>query len=369
MGFRAKPSTVDFKPEEANNLVGIVDTDYVKYGVAGVGEDRSIKVTHKASGKEVLNTIIEVEEVDGEEKEVEKKVRFKNRTAFWGRSKKTIGGQLGKWNEGREVPFTKEDFEIGDIQEIQNKANVLHSAKVSILNDLKASGVGSYECIIGKGKSFRVGVSTLKEYKGNRKNTLKPLLLDDVTEYLTKRFDCKTVSGIEADDYCVMRAYGDPNAVVMGVDKDYRGQPIKFYDVNNPQDGIMDCNCFGQLEWIASKSKFSGFGRIFLYCQMISEDDADNYKANAHSGTKWGAKSAYDALKDCKDDIEALNKVIEVFKMLYPEPKEIESWRENRIPITWYSVADEMFQMARMQRWPGDIMSFDQYCYDHDVKF
>lgn len=350
-GFSFKPELLKLEPKKfpESEIVAILDLDFPKYAIAGVGENRSIIVRHK--------------ETDWEKE-------FDTRTDFWGRGKQ-IGGWLGKLNAKKaakgEPLATKEDFEIEDVVEPEPLENVLHSAKLSVLGCLEALGTDKYEGYIGKGDSFRVGLSTLKKYKGSREDKRKPIHLDAVTEYLKRTFKGQVVQGIEADDKVVMRAYGDPNAVIVGVDKDYRGQPIKFFDVNNPKEGIINGDCFGELR--DTGKKITGYGRIFMYWQMITEDSIDEYKANCFSDLKWGAKSGYKALADCKNDQEALQVVIEVFKRLYPEPKMVTGWRGNEFLIDWLYVANEMFQMARMLRWEGDIMHFENWCQQYEVTF
>lgn len=354
-GFSMKPKEIVLEVETGEgevlanpHLVAILDVDFVKYSVASAGETRTIKVTHKPSGK--------VKE-------------FKTRTEFYGRDKKKSGGWLGEINADRKKPFTLDEFEIEDVQRVESLENILHSAKVMGLSSVKALGTDKYEAYIGEGASFRRGLSTLLEYKGNRTDTLKPLALDDVSEYIKKRFKAEVVTGIEADDKVVMRAYGDPNAVVVGIDKDYWGQPIKFFNVNEPDRGIVDCDCFGKLwvEGTGTKEKVRGHGRLFLYWQMCSDDKADNYKANCMSDVKWGAKSAYKALCGCKDDKEALTKVVEIFKTLYPEPKEVEGWRGNKFTIDWLYVLKEMWVMARMLRFDNDYLAIEEVLNGYEV--
>lgn len=353
MSFSLKPQKQSPKPDKHpdSNIVAIIDLDFVKYSVAGVGETRSIIAKHKASGKEKA---------------------FDNKTDFWGRGKK-VGGWLGKQNEARAEkglpPFEKDSFEIIDVQEPEPLENVLHSAKLMVLGALDKLGTDKYEAILGEGDSFRVGLSTLMEYKGSRKDLLKPIHLQAVTDYLAETFKPKVVTGIEADDAVVMRAFGDPNAVIVGVDKDYRGQPVKFFDVNNPDEKIIEGDCFGELEYISSKKKVKGKGRIFLYWQMLAGDTSDEYKANCKSTKKYGDKKAYDALSPCGDDKEALEVVIREMKMLYPEPIEVDTWRGNKMWVDWMVVANEQFQMARMLRWEGDIMHFDHWLKEYGVEY
>ena len=358
-----------------SDIVAIIDADYCSFSCASVGDEDYIEVTHKETGKSV---------------------EFKNVTEFYGRSKKTLGGWLGKINTKRESqnkpPYSVEDFTIEKkkrrkqeyristdeegnevetpIDMEQAKANIFHSAKTVILNDLKNLGTDNYEAYLGKGGRMREDISTLLKYKGNRDDILKPLLFNEVAEYIGQAFDAQEVNHIETDDQVVIRAYGDPNAVVMGVDKDFYGQPVKFFNVNHPEDGIINCDCFGELkEYDSKKSKAIGYGRIFLYWQILAGDSSDNYKANCFSDVKYAGGSAYKDLKDCKDDKEALEKIIEVFKSLYPEPKVVTGWRGNEFLIDWLYVLREQFKMAAMLRFVGDSRTIDTEFQKYGVEY
>lgn len=318
-----------------SDIVAVVDLDFVKYSCASVGEKRSIKVTHKASGKEKV---------------------FNNKTEFWGRGKK-IGGWLGEQIEKKGVEWTKDDFEIEDIQEVSEPLeNILHSAKVVVDGAVKKVNAGIMIPLIGKGDSFRVELSTLLEYKGNRKNQLKPLLLDDVVEYLIKKYHPEIIKDIEVDDKCVMIASQDPKYVVIGTDKDYYGCPVNVYNPDRPHEGIVDCRGLGSL-WRDDKGKVRGKGEMFKVFQIISYDTVDNYKANCFSNIKWGEVSAYEALKDCKDSKELWEAAVKVFKHLYPEEVEIKGWRGDLIKIDWLYVMQEMFNMAHLHTKENDFIN------------
>lgn len=393
MGLVAKNKKEDNVLTKGSDIVAILDADWCTFSCASVGDEQYIEVLHVKSGK---------------------KMEFKNKTAFKGVGKK-IGGWLGDINAEREedgkTPFTLDMFEItpknrrkveyksekdkegntildkkGDpilkaISPEQSKINIFHSAKSVINTALKSVGAGSYEAYIGKSGRMREEISTLMKYKGNRENTLTPLLMSEVVDYVTDAFDATLVENIEADDAVVMRAYGDPNAVIVGEDKDYYGQPVKFFNVNRPDEGIIDGDCFGELrveEKIRVNKKtgketkdrsVKGYGRLFLYWQILNGDSTDNYKANCFSNTKFGGISAYEALADCKDDKEALEKVIEVFKMLYPEPKIVTGWRGNEFLIDWLYVAREQFMMAAMLRFEGDRRTLDTEFAKHGVRY
>lgn len=315
-------------------MIGVYDLDSVKYAVASVGEKRSITVTHKTTGKEK---------------------EFNTRTEFWGRDRKHSGGWLAEINKDRTSPFLPEEFDIVDVQTPEPIENVLHSAKMTVERNVEASKAESVQYFIGKGESFRVERSTLLGYKQQRNSTLKPLYLDEVSDYLTRKFKAEVVTHYENDDRVVFETYKQPNKFVIALDKDTYSCPVKFFNVNRPQEGIVNCDCFGGL-YLNDKNEVKGKGRMHLYYQICSLDDSDNYKAHCFSDVYWGQKSAYEVLKDAKNDKEALIAMRDIFQKLYPEPKEVIGWRGNTILIDWMYVMNEMWDMARMHRFENDIV-------------
>lgn len=313
-------------------MQGVYDLDSVKYAVAGVGEKRSIIVTHKTTGRTK---------------------EFNTRTEFWGRDRKHSGGWLAEINKSRESPFLPEEFEIVDVQTPEPIENVLHTAKLTVERNVEASGADSVKYFIGKGESFRVKRSTLLGYKQQRTSMLKPLYLDEVSDYLTRKYKAEVITDLEVDDVLTIECYKQPNKFVIALDKDVYSTPVKFFNVLRPQDGIVNCDQFGKL-YLNDKGDVKGIGRMHLYWQICSQDDSDNYKAHCFSDVYWGSKSAYDVLKDCKNDKEALTTMKEIFMKLYPEPKVVTGWRGDQFEVDWQYVMNEMWDMARMLRTPTD---------------
>lgn len=313
-------------------VTAILDLDWCKYTAAAVGEKRSILAIHNTTGNEY---------------------KFSTRTEMYGRKKTKDGGWLEEQNKKRTSPLVVDDFTIQDVQTPEPIENVLHTAKTMVESALENLGTTKYKGFVGKGASFRVERSTLLEYKGQRSALIKPLFLDDVSEYLIKKFSAEIVTGIENDDRVVMEAYKKPNTVVVGVDKDFYGCPVNFFNVNRVDEGIVNGDKFGKL-WRTEKGDVRGVGRMFLYFQTCANDTSDNYAANCFSDTKWAAVSAYNALCDSASDSAAWKNVERVFKTLYPAPKEVVGWRGNTIKIDWEYVMNECFDMARMLRFEGD---------------
>lgn len=314
------------------------DLDLVKYGVASVGEERYIQVIHKESGRER---------------------EFNTRTEFWGHHAKKAGGWLAQENEEREKqgkqPFLPEDFEIVDKQRLKGEpiSHILNSAKVQVESIVKASGADRVQFYIGEGESFRTELSTILKYKGNRE-AAKPLLLDEVVEYLKKKYSPEVVTHLECDDRVNMEAYGKSNHFCIVVDKDGYGAGSKMFNPMYPEEGIVETNGFGKLWLEGSKKKIRGIGRKFKLWQITSLDESDNYRANCASNVKWAGMSAYKALVDCKDDKELFQSAYDVFKKLYPEPKIITGWRGDEFEIDALYVFQECFNMGHMLRWEGD---------------
>lgn len=306
----------------------VVDLDAYKYAAAYVGEKKSIRVTHKTE---------------------DWSAEHKSRTAFYGHWKKKAGGWLAEANKERESPWLVDEFDIEDISVPEPIENVLHTAKAMVDGILYESGAESYEAYMGKGDSFRVELSTLLKYKGNRDNLVKPYHLDSVTEYLARKYNAEFITELEADDVCVISAYKDPNKFIIGEDKDYWGCGVNYLDINRMERGIVNCDKVGHL-FIDSKNYVRGEGRIFLYYQMLSEDEVDNYKANCFSDMPWGSKSAYEALVNCTTDKECWQVLVDCFRKMYPEEKVITGWRGDEIKIDHMYVLQEMFNMAHMKR-------------------
>ena len=312
------------------------DLDFVKYAVASKGEKRSIKAYHPISGDEFSCA---------------------TRTELWGHYLKKNKGLLAEFNLKNGTEYRAEDLVVIDIQEPEPfslVSNAVDGMFSKVMYQLKTKNYSAY---IGEGKSFRVERSTILEYKGQRKDTLKPLHLEEVSNHLIKKYSPEVVTYYEADDRVVMDAYRNKDKCVIGVDKDYFGCDVLFFNANQVDKGIQDCSGLGSL-YLNAKGEVKGIGRMFFYHQVLSGDSSDNYKANsANPEFEWGDKSSYKLLKDCKTDKEALEAIKQGYQLIYPEPRIISGWKGDEIEVDWLYCAEENFQMARMLRWENDVVS------------
>lgn len=314
----------------------VFDMDFIKYEAGYVAEDRSILVTEKKSGDQYT---------------------FKNRTEFWGASRKHNGGWLFDKNKCRLSPLTENDFTIEDVQTSKGMRVAKQVVRTRIETILDKLGTQNYYGYVGQGESFRVERSTILKYKGNRENILRPVLLDEISSFILREFPVEVITFVEADDVCVWDTYHKTDKVLVGVDKDYCGCEVNLFNPDK-MDVPQLIKGVGRL-WIDDKKEVRGDGFKWLCHQVMSGDGSDNYHANsACPETRWGYKSSYNILGPAKTYQECVEALVAGYKQLYPEPKKIIGWGGDEIEVDWLYVVSENWDLARMLRWDGDSLTF-----------
>jgi hypothetical protein len=93
----------------------------------------------------------------------------------------------------------------------------------------------------------------------------------------------------------------------------------------------------------------------------MNGDSSDNYFANsANPDVKWADMSAYNVLKDAKNDKEAWEALVRGYKTIYPAPRKIVGWRGDEIEVDALYMLQENFSLAKMLRWKGDKVDVKQ---------
>ena len=317
--------------------------DLIIHAVANKGQKRTLLVTHKSTGEEwTVNT----------------------RTEWYGHHSKKAGGELAKLNEGRDSIWLAEEFTYLDIVTPEPIENCLHTAKVYLDRILKLGGTDKFKLYMGKGECWRVEHSTLLGYKQQRRvekedrPTVPVVYKQDVMDYYARngKYQAEYVEYYEVDEMLVMDCFRRKDRFAIAQEKDAYYCPFLFLDTTKPELGIQDCNQFGKL-WLdgqGKKEKVRGIGRLWMYQLICSSDSADNYYANCFSELTWGEKSSYKLLKDCQSDKEAFQVMLDIYKHLYPLPREVVGWKGDTILIDYWYVLQEVWDMAMMLRFPGD---------------
>lgn len=308
----------------------VFDFDYLKYQIGSACEKRSVEVIHKPTSR-VKN--------------------FDNRTMFYGHWKAKSGGWLAETNLSRmqegKTPFSLDEFEFVDKQVAEPIEFALSSVKNHIKNVVDALDATSYYGYIGKGDSWRVEASTIVKYKGSRASLLKPIHLEEIEKYIITSHKGKIIRGLETDDQVVIDCTEDPSKILVGIEKDYFGCNLNYY-IHGQMQEPQQISGFGKL-YLNNKGTVKGDGYLWWLHQVCSGDDSDEYWANsACPEKKWGDKSSYKALVNCKNEKEAWEAAIAVYKKLYPEPRLITGWRGNRFEVDWKYVMNENCVMSKM---------------------
>jgi hypothetical protein len=346
------------------------DIDFLVFEAVSVAQEVFITATHTPTGQEI---------------------EFENKTALWGDWRKKNGGWIGLQNEmAGEDYYKAEDFVVvdgvrprpfrikvldEDGEETTSFLSPFDGAK-KILDDkikliCKTLGTDDYFGYTGTGEVFRHELATLLPYKGNRADLITPLLLKQMKEYVVEHHNIELVTGIEADDACnianvfdykrwkMMDKDDKYKTIQVAVDKDTKGGEGFHFNPNKDTE-VREISGFGSL-WLTAKGDVDGCGRIWLYWQIAHGDSTDNYVANCFSSVKYAGKGAYNDLKDCKNDKEAFEALVRIFKKLYPEKKTVEGCK-GPVEIDHMYVMQEMATMAMMLRHHGDKIDVRAVC-------
>lgn len=372
----------DITPIITDDCVGHFDFDTPVWKACANMETKFIKVKHKEGGWEE---------------------ELKNISTFKGLGK---GIKKGSWldlkNVEREVegkePYKVEDFEVTDHARLKmDRDKAIDQAKVQIYMKLKQLRqqfrIPRIKVHLGSGKCFRHDLDLVRPYKGNRKETSRPLILDEIRDWVVKELDHEVAKeGFEADDriehygiigYSNYLKTGKFNHIVLASDKDAKNNPKLLVDPDThtgednplkgkfkfPQamlilDSSKDCGDIGIIQKTNSADyKFYGFKGL-LWQAFLSGDGADNYNSLTHlkQNLNFGDESAYRLLKPCKTSKEALQVTIDKFAELLPYGVQYVSHKGEELDVDTMTYMNTYFKVAYMTRSYNDQMDFYKLC-------
>jgi hypothetical protein len=212
--------------------------------------------------------------------------------------------------------------------------------------------------------NFRDNLPLPFQYKSNRTGE-KPKLLEECRRYLLEKHLAKLSVNCEADDDLVTRAMMAKNSktekiIIASIDKD-QTQAFGTYLLNWTEEKpeVRLIPDFGELQLTEDKHvKFTG--RLGAYFQWIYGDRVDFYcPYDLAEGAKFGEMSAYNALKNCKDDFDALKVVHDIYKGWYPEPVTYTAWDGKEYTKNHIEIMQMYADCVFMKRSPN---------YKYDVK-
>lgn len=400
-----------------------IDLDRVTYLAASATEEVMVTIRHKETGEyfyegeepfEIDDPFAGMFEDANSKVTRMKKVKFRNKSSFYGLGKK-IGNRLAFINAERELqglePYQKDDFEITPSYEPKD-IKYLHLATDGMINSiLDFFGKTHFFGYIGHGKHLnRHDIESLVQYKEGRKGTHRPCLLNECHEYVIKKYRPMLVSNEEVDDMMTrvqfaghqhFKKHGWYDRIAVCTDKDSHQTAGCLFDWNRnkqmfmyPEPRLIP-NGLGFLEKqvkVSGKSKTTkifGLGRKFLYKQLITGDTTDtfsptNYWKDEFEGRKLthnvdakllknGDITAYNKLVDCETDEECWQAIVDTYKAWFPSDIEYISWSGKLVKTNWLGILQQVVDAAFMQRAAGDKLDvckvLDRYKIEYVWKY
>jgi len=336
---------------------------------------------------------------------------LKNKTEFKGKGKKiSESSWLGLLNTEREVeglePLKVEDFVITEKQKLKyDEDKAMEQAKILVYKKLKQIklqyGLDKTKLLFGKGKTFRDKLPTVRAYKGNRVDSLRPLLLQKLRDWCVEELGAELPvsrydgENIECDDLCEFyKAEGYKNYikngwlsyVLVSSDKDSLNSAGGVINAdlhtgeNNPLKGTFKYpqlmlipatdKCAGNLELVSTSGspELKGYGFKFLMAQAaLNSDQADNYNALGHLvdcgyNMNFGVQAAYRVLQPCTTAKEVLQATIDTFAKLLSNGVEYTDCHGDFHDVDTMTYMNTYFLVAYMTRSYDDKMDFYKLC-------
>lgn len=107
------------------------------------------------------------------------------------------------------------------------------------------------------------------EYKANRGEKRRPIVFNDMREWIMEKYKTLCIPWLEADDVVGITARPDVDIIISG-DKDFKTIPCRFYDISRNQ-------------WHEANEEESNKYHLM---QTLTGDSTDNYKGCPNIGDK-----------------------------------------------------------------------------------
>ena len=326
--IRKTPYIVEYTAEEVTKLlplyskedkVLIVDGDIIAFKVSSVCEFKYL-FKHKENGDTF---------------KAKSKKEFKNFL-------EEEDGELG----------TIEDYDCEFRQEAEPFSYCAKTLKDALENIMEATECNKLEIYIGGSNNFRSFLPLYPQYKTNRSNQPRPLLLTQAKEYLINVKGAFKIKGSEADDVVQMRVkqlYEQGiKSVVYSNDKDLL-QNITYNLSNyNPDSGVISEYPKGVSGLTMKGSSLKGCGVKWLLAQTMLGDDTDGYSPKKFFKKKYADKSYYNDFNEIVDHKEFVEKWILKWKDLVGDKIFVSDYEGFETEHDWLSLAELYYSCAKM---------------------
>jgi 5'-3' exonuclease len=193
----------------------------------------------------------------------------------------------------------------GDVitqKEVDSEAIAIHNLNNTLYRYLEGFEYDDYIIYLGGKNNFRHDIATILPYKGNRKDSSKPVHYDFLKDYLVNKYIIEYIEGMESDDGLSIAQWkafrqGEDSCIVTQ-DKDLNMVPGWHH---NPVKDVT----FNLSEEEAMK---------FFYVQLLTGDSTDNIPGMFRITGKMATAKLKNKIKGMDDELDMYEQVLTCYE-------------------------------------------------------
>jgi DNA polymerase-1 len=155
---------------------------------------------------------------------------------------------------------TKWDDDLWTLHAYESDGQALNKKKLAAM--LEQTGCTEVKFYLTGKENFRYDV--LESYKGNRKDTRKPMTLGPLKQWMIDEYKAVLREPFEADDLLGIRGSDGNDTIIASEDKDLKTIPCKFFNPAHPDEGVITIS--------------EADADMYFFSQVLTGDAVDNYK-------------------------------------------------------------------------------------------
>ena len=244
-------------------------------------------------------------------------------------------------------------FSVVHTQIAEPVSYAIKSINDSMIKVMEYCGCNRIEYYIGGSGNFRNEIPLPVQYKTNRTETVRPIHLTALKDYLIKYKGAKKVCTQEADDIVNnrMRTLNKQGirCVLYSNDKDCM-QNVDYDLLNfNPDKADIIVSKKGVGELIDRGKDVKGSGLKWLILQTLLGDEIDGFTPKVFFNKKYAGKSFYKDFNNCKTEVEVLEKFVEVVKRLVPDSVSYTSFTGQLMELNRKELFEMYYLLPKMK--------------------
>ena len=246
-----------------------------------------------------------------------------------------------------------DSFTVENVQIAEPVGHAIKSMNDSVAKVMEYCGCNKVEFYIGGSGNFRNEIPLPVQYKTNRTETVRPIHLTALKDYLIKYKGAKKVCTQEADDVVNnrIRTLNKENirCVLYSNDKDCLANVEYDLMVYNPDkcDVLVSKKGIGEL--IDRGKDVKGTGLKWLIFQTLLGDETDGYTPKVFFNKKYADKSFYKDFNACQTEIEVIKKFVEVTRRLIPDSLSYTSFTGQLIELNRKELFEMYYTLNKMK--------------------